>query len=234
MDIAFKIDTELQKDEMSGSNLKNASISSLNLDALLEIFEHGCSEPASIAPEKTVIVAPALTYSQVCRSWRSLVTAQSTLWSTISWGTYSEELVLPVRLQETEGSAVADERFVALWDLYLSRSGDALLDATVYFFLKKHCTRETRQHILESIFKEQHRLKYLKISCDYSALPEEKTYYLTMAPRLEILEINGTHCGGYHRPFLSSASLPGWVCLCEETNWSTAVPEESILIPWPK
>ncbi|KLO05997.1 hypothetical protein SCHPADRAFT_987179 [Schizopora paradoxa] len=160
------------------TKLGAASISSLIPDILQEIFEHGCSTSASFIPNRTV--APALAYSQVCRSWRSLALAQSTLWSSFSWGYERSD-----NYKELE-----DFTLVPLWDLYLSRSGQALLEVTLYFYMSD--TPELREHLLDSIFNEQHRLKGLYMKCGVlvNVLPETKAYLLSAAPNLRFLNID--------------------------------------------
>ncbi|KLO14102.1 hypothetical protein SCHPADRAFT_996820 [Schizopora paradoxa] len=164
------------------TRLGAASISSLIPDVLREIFEHGCSIPATFIPDTRMTVAPALVYSQVCRSWRSLALTQSTLWSLMIWGScwwYGGD---------TRNWTDPHERFAALWDLYLLRSRQALLDVSLFLF--EYDAPELRKHLLDSIFKEQHRFQRLYLICDGIELPEGKAYLLTSAaPELSILKI---------------------------------------------
>ncbi|KLO05996.1 hypothetical protein SCHPADRAFT_1002586 [Schizopora paradoxa] len=156
-----------------------APISSLIPDILREIFEHGCSTPASFLPETTE--APALAYSQVCRSWRSLTLARSTLWSSMSWG------LRWWRGHNTMYRNNSDKRLAVLWDLYLSRSRQALLHVSLY--LHEYDAPELREHLLDSVFKEQHRLHHLEVDCNEDILPEGTPYLLSAAPRLGFLKI---------------------------------------------
>ncbi|KLO05992.1 hypothetical protein SCHPADRAFT_987169 [Schizopora paradoxa] len=135
---------------------------SLNSDVLLEIFEHGCSTPASIAPNAGLSVAPGLVFSQVCRSWRSLALAQSRLWSSFSWyKDASAEEEDEYEEDKPDEPIIGDERF--------------------------HDTPEIRKYLVDSVFNIQKRLKRLKLHCEQGTLPEGKAYRLDSAPMLESL-----------------------------------------------
>ncbi|KLO08822.1 hypothetical protein SCHPADRAFT_593514 [Schizopora paradoxa] len=163
---------------------RSSFMTSLNPDILLEIFEHGCSTQALIVPKETTV--PALVLSQVCKSWRSLILAQSSLWSSFAWGKDIVE-------GNFEGIITANERFVDLWDLYLSRSGQALLDVSLLLY--NHDMSEAREYLLDSIFSKQNRLKRFRLYCAEWTLPEGKTYRLNSAPRLEYLHFQISNDG---------------------------------------
>ncbi|KLO14103.1 hypothetical protein SCHPADRAFT_939780 [Schizopora paradoxa] len=171
------IESDLEK-----AKAYTASISSLIPDILREILEHGCSTPASFIPEMTE--APALVYSQVCRSWRSLALSQSTLWSSVSWGLSPRRRYGDDTMYDRTDS---DERLALLWDLYLSRSRQALLGISLYLY--EYDAPELREHLLDSIFKEQHRIHHLEVNCDEDILPERTPYLLSAAPRLGFLKM---------------------------------------------
>ena len=153
-------------------------ISSLNTDILREIFEHGCSTPATFVPG--MIEAPALVYSQVCKSWRLIAIAQSILWSSTSltWGPAS---------WHGGGITDDDERLVRLWDLYLSRSGQVLLDVSLFLYYEDES--ELREHVLDSVFDEQHRLNHLRVICEVYAKPQSKAHLLNSATQLTCLKL---------------------------------------------
>lgn len=160
---------------------------SLNSDILWEIIEHGCSDPASFLPKRTVV--PALVFSQVCRSWRSFVLAQSTFWSSISWGRRPNE-------DEEDGLPMVDKRLLKLWDLYLSRSGQVLLDVSLFLYYEDES--ELREHVLDSVFDEQHRLNHLRVICEVYAKPQSKAHLLNSATQLTCLKLKiGEHDGTY-------------------------------------
>ncbi|KLO05990.1 hypothetical protein SCHPADRAFT_933326 [Schizopora paradoxa] len=183
-DNVSKSDTTSPDLERANSAIpKTSSITSLNPDVLLEIFEHECSTPASIVPGEST--APALVFSQVCKSWRSLILAQSILWSSLSWGKKIEENIDDEG--EPKEAITADERFVDLWNLYLSRSGQALLDVSLQLY--DHDIPEVREHLVDSIFNQQNRLKRFRLFCAQGTLPEGNGYILNSAPRLEVLDI---------------------------------------------
>ncbi|KLO05995.1 hypothetical protein SCHPADRAFT_933330 [Schizopora paradoxa] len=158
-------------------------ISSLFPDVLREIFEHGCSTTGSLVITFDGIAVPTLVFSQVCRSWRSLILSHSSLWSSLIWGTQDEDLHVDSRFF----LPAAAKRLVQLWDLYLSRSRQALLDITLHLYEDDEA--EIREHLLNCVFEQLHRITNLELYCDDNAIPHEKEYIINAAPRLKILKL---------------------------------------------
>ncbi|KLO14110.1 hypothetical protein SCHPADRAFT_939787 [Schizopora paradoxa] len=168
---------------------KVTSMSSLISDVLMLIFEHATSMPARIAHGETAV--DALKYSQVCKRWRTLAIAKPSLWASIDWG----------------GASVkepTDERFIVLWDLYLSRSKQAPFSAKLFLDGRSDSV-QTRQHLLDSIFSEQHRLQSLIVVASKEAIPGGKSYLLDSAPKLQNLDLDIWN--NEFLPVLSNASV---------------------------
>ncbi|KLO05993.1 hypothetical protein SCHPADRAFT_1002583 [Schizopora paradoxa] len=184
--------------DLENARLCTAPITSLIPDVLSQIFEHVCSTPASISLDE--IAVSALDLSRVCRSWRSLALSQPSLWSSLSWGRKDENMYA-----DTRWYPAADKRHVQLWQLYLSRSRQAALDISL--FLYKQDDVKLREHLLDYVFKEQHRLQGLRLYCRETTVPYGKKYILNDAPRLKILKILVTSCNLIRPPVRLDESI---------------------------
>ncbi|KLO14108.1 hypothetical protein SCHPADRAFT_928062 [Schizopora paradoxa] len=149
------------------NDTQTAPIFSLNADILLEIFELGIRSYSKDRPGGIFVLCCSL----VCRSWRALALAHPSLWASIF----------------LDSKRYSDKRFLSLWGLYLSRSGRAPL--SVRFCLDDRDTFRTRERILDSIFAEQHRLKYLDLYGERRSLPDGRAYLLNAATRLKSLSV---------------------------------------------